>query len=167
MALLRHYRVTDWTTGTNAPFLVLERSPKPLLGDSRLITSSRARMNEWLSTPPVPASILRARVMIRRTLFGSLARALWYEPKTMIQYIVTAQDKEWVEERRLAVDNASLGIWVSPFLSDLTGRTTPGKVRAFRINPSAPSRFTATYDVEWELTDVEQVAPPDWRATLR
>jgi hypothetical protein len=167
LALLRHYRVTDWTTGTNAPFLVLERSPKPLLGDSRLIASARARMNEWVSTPPVPAGILRARVTIGRTLFGSIARTLWYEPKTMIQYVVTGEDKEWVEERRLAVDNAALGIWVSPFLSDLTGRNAPGKVRAFRINPSAPSRFTATYDVEWELTEVEQVAPPDWRATLR
>ena len=166
LALFRHYRITDWGAG-KAPFLVLERSPEPLLGQSRVIGRAQVRMNEWATTPPVPNGILRARVTIRRTIFGSLTRTVWYEPKTMIQYIVNDENKEWVEERRLAVDNAALGVWISPFLLNLTGRDAAKKVRAFRINPSAPHRFSETYDIEWELTDVEQVAPPDWRATLR
>lgn len=167
LEMFRHYRVTQLAPQLDAPFIVLTRSPTPLLGETHSVGSTRARMFEWVTPPAAPAgSILRGRLNIRRNAIGELLRSLWYEPKTMIQYVVVKEGADHVEEHRLGVDNARSGLWLSPFLLDITTKSAPMSVRAFRINPSAPARFEESYEIEWDATPVGPVPAPDWRAAL-
>lgn len=107
-------------------FCLWKKQETDLLKAARLDESIEMRWNEWIKLPASESDIIRAHINPARTLLGRLNLFLWKEGGIEIDYLLNDGN---IKTHTLVLDNATSGIWASPYASSLGARNPPAPVK--------------------------------------
>ncbi len=122
-AILRHYRLQ----GCEGKFCLWQRAEREQLAVVDNSARDSTRWEQWIPVPDLAGDVLRLHVDSQRTLAGKLNLALWKEGGIEIDYRL--RDGK-VKTHTLILDNATSGIWVTPYLDSLV---TPNKPQPLAV----------------------------------
>lgn len=144
-ALLERYA----TVGVWGDYALLERSPRPRLGEPVTLGALTTPLGVWVPVPDHGPGYLRLRVRLRRSLTGRLRLA--FHKEAPVQLVYGFPDGT-TREHRILVDNAASGLWVEPYLRQITVDGSGGSaVERVLLRAAQPSSFRETVELEWEL----------------
>lgn len=105
--------------------------------------------NEWIEVPLVANGIIRARIHIDLSCWGTIKRSLYKEGHYTIDYLL---DNDKIITYRLIPDNASSGVWISPHIIEIG---TPLKSRLTKKIKliSYDGNVKPTVEIEWEFIE--------------
>lgn len=124
---------------------LLQKNQFPNFQQPVIIKIDNAVWNKWIDVPQLEGGVLRADIEYSRTLLGNLARLIWKEPESYIEYRLVDQ----VKKHRLVTDNIVSGIWVSPYLRELTTSFAGDKVTQIRLQHTSSFSFRPEMRVKW------------------
>lgn len=115
-AIFRRYQLSF----CESSFCLFERKHgEKLSTSSASIGYQTAQWNEWIPVPTYEGDYLRAKIQVSRTVPGKLSLAFWKEGAVYVDYRFRSGE---VRTHDLLIDNATSGIWASPYISSLSGR---------------------------------------------
>ncbi len=120
-AILQHYRLVRCAQ----PFCVWQRTRNDLLTIRDIPQTAHAKWDEWINIPDLPADVVRLHVDAERTLAGKLNLAAWKEGGIQIDYRLRNGE---LRTHDVVIDNATSGLWVSPYLQTLAPANRPQPV---------------------------------------
>ena len=124
--LLNHYEIVD----SSENILLLERTTRERLEKPSHVSSSNYQWNEWIPVTTVdPSSIVLAKPIFQKSFIGKLKSFLYKEKEYFIEYKLTDGQ---IFRHRFVPDDAISGVWMSPYLVNLSnglGGTTVKEVR--------------------------------------
>lgn len=159
-AILRNYRPAGLAPSpprAGFPVLLLEKRPAPVNDLLENIGGIRAEMNRWLSVPHTEG-LLFARIDLRPTLLGSLARIVWQIPPL---YLDARVEDGPTLTFRLVPDSAQNGLLLEPLPLDLRGfeallagdvAELP-RVSHVRVRGPGVGMFDNAFEVTWETLE--------------
>ena len=96
--------------------LLKRKKASTFKGFKELYTEERG-WNEWITVPMLNSGVVRAKIEFTRTLYGKIKRFLWKEKEVFIEYKL---GNGKIVKYRIVVDNAASGIWIHPYITDLS-----------------------------------------------
>jgi hypothetical protein len=120
------------------------------LQEKELSTSSEYTWNTWINLPTAAnTNIVRAHIDARRTLLGKLNMVLWKEGGIEIDYRLKNND---IKTHTLIIDNATSGIWASPYLTDKVATNQPELIEKQAVKQLLAAKAAEGYIEKAELT---------------
>lgn len=148
MAILDRYTYVG-NLGPFAHFQLLDDQLN--LSGPVLVGAQMANLGQWVAVPEMTDGILRAKIDLHPTLFGKLVDFMYKGPEFTIEYRL-ADGREL--HYRLVPDNASQGVWVNPFITQLGKTSTEPLATHFRIVCSSSNQVKPEYSVVWQSVAV-------------
>jgi len=97
--------------------VLLKRKEIPTFCESVELHGEKCRWDEWINIPVPKNNVIRAKIEFARTLYGKIKRLLWKEKEVFIEYKFK---KGKIKKHRLVVDNAISGVWIHPYITDVS-----------------------------------------------
>ncbi len=151
--------------------MLLKRKSRPTFGESRELYSGQGRWGQWIKVPYAPGNHIEVKVNFVPSLTGRIKRRLWKEKEVFVEYKL--KDGEIVKHR-ITPDNAVWGIWVHPYITDLTWGLKDGEdiynlnadedvnlyfgktVTQIRFSYQDRDTFEETFVYSWRQTNVNR-----------
>jgi len=149
--------------------MLLKKKSRPTFGATRKLYSEQGKWGQWIKVPAYPGNHIEAKVKFVPTLPGRIKRLFWKEKEVFIEYEL--KDGE-IAKHRIAPDNAVAGIWIHPYITDLTWGLKDGEdiynlnadeganlyfgktVTQIRFSYKDQNTFEPLFTVTWQETSV-------------
>ncbi len=128
--LLNNYEIID----RNNRVLLLKKTTKQRLNTPKSINNNNnniCKFNEWIDIPEINEGVLRAKVEISKTVLGMLKSAIYKEKEYFIEYKL---EHNAVIKHRFYIDNADCGLWINPYITNITNNLRGEKVIQIRFS---------------------------------
>jgi len=138
-AILQHYRMDQCKGG----FCLWRHMQQDQLQVTPLPSTKDASWNNWIDLPTSsPADVIRAHLNVHRSLLGKLNIALWKEGGIEIDYRLKNGD---IKTHTLLIDNASSGLWASPYMTDQISEKNPEPISQQQLKTLMTARQAEAY----------------------
>lgn len=159
------YQILNWykPIAEEKDNIILKKQNHPQLTSPQIIQQSKITWDQWISVPKNKYAIIRAEIQIQRNLLGGLKRWIYKEGDINIYYQL-ANGKVIIH--RLPPDNAISGVWISPYLKNLTHKKNSKtfldnfnhyKVEAIKIVAADKCLYKDIMNVNWQGINYKKI----------
>ena len=141
-SIFNHYDVVR----QNNEVLLFKKNKKDKFLETKESEKSHFPVGKWLVVPSAKQSLLRAKIDLQHTFFGSLKSFLFKDEAAFIDYKMSNGE---IRSYRFVTANASDGLWISPLSNGpvLDGRSVI--VDSIRIRTSNNKLYHKDFDLCW------------------
>jgi hypothetical protein len=126
-------------------FIYTKRSNKPNIIKETL-NAHEIAWNQWLETPDYNGKILQAHVNFTKNISGKLKSFFF---KDEMVYLEIKLENGLIHKHRIVPKNAEYGLWINPYLNNLSRYISPQEIKAIRFVSSNNDRFKDIIEIEW------------------
>ncbi len=130
---------------------MLEKSDKNNLIDQKVIGSEEVNWNKWIRVPEVEDGILRAKIHCRSNFLRTIMTFVYKDAAFYIEYKL---ENDEILKYRFVPANAGDGIWINPFIRNVSDQYFESFVTEIRFSNNGYSIMKDEIRLEWELTEM-------------
>jgi len=130
-------------------FLVLKRSTTPIKSNNLLIGEDTVNWGEWINVPKDSNSLLRAKLNFKKSILQRI-KSFFYKDEQFCIYLKLQNGI--IHKYRIVPKNAKDGIWINPYIYDLT---MTFDVQQIMFKCSNQIIISKSLNIEWEKIEFE------------
>lgn len=148
VALIENY---DRFYGDNN-FLVYRKRPHKIDVHSTVTKTESGEWYQWISVPETATGMKRLKLHVERSMTGNIKSFLY---KDELYYLYLKTQNGTTLKYRIVPQNATDGIWISPFLTCAGDDTPIETISQVMLICSNKNMVKNTFTYEWEYLNVE------------